>query len=211
MLPSLLLSRPVASAPAHAVTGNTRPAWTALLDRCYESAGYAAPQVERLRPEQVPEPYNSLLVHSSDMTPTLERFYGQPPGLKVLGREQQGETYYREVLLTMPALGRAVLHGVIRICLNQFPPVARRRVLEEQDPLGSILLSEGIPHIGWPHDFFRLEANAYECALLDVPETGLLYGRRNVLLEGSRHLLAEVIEVLAPAENPAPQFRRSYL
>jgi hypothetical protein len=28
---------------------------------------------------------------------------------------------------------------------------------------------------------------------------GFLYGRRNVLLDGSRRLLAEVIEVLAPA------------
>ena len=31
---------------------------------------------------------------------------------------------------------------------------------------------------------------------------GFLYGRRNVLLDGSRRLLAEVIEVLAPVAKP---------
>jgi hypothetical protein len=29
-----------------------------------------------------------------------------------------------------------------------------------------------------------------------------LYGRRNVLLDGNRRLLAEVLEVLAPVPNP---------
>jgi len=35
-----------------------------------------------------------------------------------------------------------------------------------------------------------------------VKSPGILYGRRNVLLDGSRQLLAEVFEVLAPI--PAP-------
>ena len=38
---------------------------------------------------------------------------------------------------------------------------------------------------------------------LGLHNAGLLYGRRNVLLDGSRRLLAEVIEVLAPVAMPA--------
>jgi len=188
-----------------------RPAWAALLDWCYARAGHPLPRVERLRPVEVPQPYKALLVHSADMTPTLEEFCGQPPGLQVLSRRREGDTYYREVVLTAARPDRRLLYGAIRICLNHLPSVARRRVLAEQDPLGGILLSEGIPHLSWPQDFFRTEADALLRARLGLRDARDLYGRRNVLLEGSRHLVAEVIEVLAPAENHAPHPRQTCL
>ena len=146
----------------------------------------------------MPEPYKSLLVHSSDMTPTLESFYRQPMRLTVLTREQHDYSYLREVVLKSAADSRPVEYGVIRICLNHLPPPASLRVLEEQRPLGNILQSESIAHLSWPQAFFSVQSDSHLGHVLYLAEPSRLYGRRNVLLDGSRRLLAEVIEILAP-------------
>ena len=99
-------------------------------------------------------------------------------------------------------------YGVIRIHLDRFPPAARRLVLQEQRPLGDILHGEAIPHLSWPQAFFRLKADATSGAALGLRRPGFLYGRRNVLLDGSRRLLAEVIEVLAPVATGMPPTAR---
>src|SRR6266704_5354841 len=77
------------------------PGWTALLERFYSRAGLTLPSLQQLKDEEVPQPYKSLLVHSWDMTPTLEGFYHQRLGLNVLSRERQNDSYYREVILTV--------------------------------------------------------------------------------------------------------------
>ncbi len=186
----------------HTLTGRGRakstPAWAALLERFYTRTGLSLPALQELTAAEVPEPYQALLVHSSDMTPTLAAFYGQAPRLRVLSREHRDDSYRREVVLWLAEDGRPVEYGVIRIHLERFPLAARRLVLEEQRPLGDILHREAIPHLSWPKGFFRLKSDAHAGAALGLRRPEFLYGRRNVLLDGSRHLLAEVIEVLAP-------------
>ena len=178
------------------------PAWAALLERFYAQSGKALPRLERLKGDEVPQPYQSLLVHSADMTPTLEKFYQQPLGLNVLSRLLLTEReYLREVILHLNGGVSPVEYGVIRICLDHFPATARRLILEEHRPLGSILQSEAVGHISWPQAFFCVESDAHIGAVLRLAKPCLLYGRRNVLLDGGRRLLAEVIEILAPAET----------
>ncbi len=120
-----------------------------------------------------------------------------------MSRELQDKSYKREVVLWLAEDERPVEYGVIRIFLNQLPPPARRLVLEEQRPLGDILHGEAIPHLSWPQAFFRFKADTHAGAALGLRQAEFLYGRRNVLLDGSRHLLAEVIEVLAPVAKQA--------
>jgi chorismate-pyruvate lyase len=175
------------------------PSWAVLLERFYVQMRLPLPRIEQLKGDDVPEPYRSLLVHSSDMTPTLEGFYHRPMDLTVLSRETANEEYFREVVLKVADEGRPVEYGVIRICLSHLPGPARQRVLQAQRPLGSILQTEGIPHISWPQAFFRVRSDAHTSAVLRLRECCDLYGRRNVLLDGSRRLLAEVIEILAPS------------
>jgi chorismate-pyruvate lyase len=139
------------------------------------------------------------------MTPTLEGFYGLPLGLTVLSRDGDGHAYLREVVLTLAAERCPIEYGAICIYLDRLPPAARQRVLEERRPLGKILETEAIPHLSWPQAFFRIESDARTSAALRLERPGGLYGRRNVLLDGSRHLLAEVIEVLAPVEQQFPR------
>jgi hypothetical protein len=182
-----------------------KPAWLALLERFYQRASLPPPSVRELRGREVPQPYRSLLVHSTDMTPTLERFYRQRMGLTVLSRELQENAYLREVVLKRAKDESPVEYGVIRICLDHLPPPATRRVLEEQAPFGNILQTEGLPHMSWPQAFFCVESDAHMRVVLRLEQAEVLYGRRNVLLDGSRRLLAEVIEILAPVSQRSPQ------
>ncbi len=174
------------------------PGWAALLERFYSKLGLPLPELQDIQGEEMPQPYKGLLVHSSDMTPTLESFYRQPMRLTVLTREQQDFSYLREVVLKSTNDSRPVEYGVIRICLNHLPPPASLRVLEEQRPLGNILQREAIPHLSWPQAFFRVQSDSHLGHVLYLSQPAFLYGRRNVLLDGSRRLLAEVIEILTP-------------
>jgi hypothetical protein len=171
---------------------------SALLRRFYARAGLATPRLRLVQGPDLPEPYKSLLVHSMDMTPTLRSFHGRELQVSVLGRERQGDAYWREVVLQRAGDLVAVEYGVIRICLALLPPAAAERVLEERWPLGKILQEEAIAHLSWPQAFFRVEADARLSELLGVNPAATLYGRRNVLVDGSRRLLAEVIEILPP-------------
>jgi hypothetical protein len=175
-----------------------------VLERFYAKRGLACPALERLDEKDVPQPYKRLLVHSADMTPTLEGFYEQPLGIRVLGREVQPDVYEREVLLTVSSRTRPVGYGAICIFLSHLPARARRCVLEEQRPLGNILMGEGIPHLSWPQACFRTQSDPHIRGLLGLSHNCELYGRRNVLLDGSRHLIADVIEILSPIENHSP-------
>jgi len=180
------------------VKREARFAPSALLQRFYSRAGLAPPRLRVMPGVEVPEPYKSLLVHSRDMTPTLEGFHRQPLRVAVLRSERQGDLYWREVILRGPGEGRPVEYGVIRICLGLLSPAAARGVLEEGRPLGKILETEAIAHLSWPQAFFRVEADARLSKLLGLVQPAVLYGRRNVLVDGSRRLLAEVIEILPP-------------
>jgi chorismate-pyruvate lyase len=171
---------------------------SALLERFYSRAGLEPPRLRVVRGDEVPQPYKGLLVHSTDMTPTLEGFHGQAIQLAVLSSERQGDVYWREVILRGADDSRPVEYGVIRICLAPLSPAAARSVLEERRPLGKILQAEAVAHLSWPQAFFRVESDARLRKLLDLRQPATLYGRRNVLADGSRRLLAEVIEILPP-------------
>lgn len=182
-------------------TGREAPLWALLLEHFYTKAGLPMVKLETLHGDAVPQPYHSLLVHSSDMTPTLEKFHGQPLDLKLLNIEVQDTEYLREITLNLKDQSRAVEYGVIRIFLNRFPPRTKNLILEGRKPLGNILHSEAIAHLGWPQAFFRVQSDAHMEKVLRLKHPGPLYGRRNLLLDGRRHILAEVIEVLAPVEK----------
>ena len=175
--------------------------WAALLGHFYDRLGVALPRLAKLDGSEVPEPYRRLLVHSNDMTPTLERFYRRRLGLRVLRSEPGEEVYRREVVLQLSGSHRPVSYGAIGIHLRHLPESARPIVLEERLPFGRILQSETIAHLSWPQAFFRLDADAHIGRLLEVPGDPVLYGRRNVLVDGQRRLLAEVLEILAPVPS----------
>lgn len=196
------VTRP-ATAGAEETAGSSlfQPAWASLLADFYARAGLRLPPLLRLRGPAMPSPYRQLLVHSNDMTSTLEDFYREAIRLQVLARVQHDGLYEREVVLRLARTRRPVEYGAIRIHLARFPETARRVILSEGQPFGTILESEGVAYVCWPQAFFRVTADNRMGHLLEHRAGIALFGRRNVVLDQARRLLAEVIEILAPVPD----------
>jgi len=169
------------------------------LDDFYAGAGLRLPNFERLAGEQVPEPYRSLLVHENDMTPTLQRFHAADIHLKILGRAQRDDFYFREVVLQLDGGNQPVEFGANKVSLALFSLKARQLILEERLPLGRILKECSVAHSTVAKAFFRVEADDLICRALDLPQSAVsLYGRRASILDSQKRPLSEVVEILPP-------------
>ena len=172
------------------------------LDEFYALAKRELPPIEQVPGESVPEPYRRLLVHQDDMTPTLEKFHGDRVHLKVISRQTRGDFYFREVVLLLDGSNVAVEFGAIKINLALFPPTARRHILEEKQPLGTILGQDHIVHSSRPKAYLKIQPDAFIREALQLGEGKLtLYGRRNTLFDPQQRALAEIVEVLPPEKE----------
>lgn len=171
------------------------------LDEFYALAKRELPPLEQVDAADVPEPYRRLLVHDADMTPTLEKFYGERIYLNVISRQHRGEFYFREVILLTQRKRLPVEFGAIKINLGLFPSTARRLILEEQEPLGTVLADFKIPHTSRPKAFLRIEADGFIKGALQLSGKHELYGRRNTLFDPQQRPLAEIVEIVPPAED----------
>lgn len=176
------------------------------LDDFYIRAGLRLPAIETLKAADIPEPYRSLLAHSNDMTPTLSAYHARIIHLRVLGRRQRGDFYFREVVLVADETEQTVEFGAIRINLALFTPVLRRHIINERVPLGQLLRTHSVPHSSRPKAFFRLKADALMIQSLQLEKPHILFGRRNTLLDASQRPMAEVVEILPPLPASPPGF-----
>lgn len=170
------------------------------LDEFYARSGLNLPPLDQIDGEAVPEPYKSLLVHERDMTSTLEGFYQTGIHLRVVSREQRGEEYFREVVLALDDSEKPAEFGAIKIHLDRFPEKARQEILREKFPLGHILKEFAIAYQSCPKAFLRIASDKTINGLLGLAGAHLLYGRRNTLLNADGESLAEIVEILPPAE-----------
>lgn len=169
------------------------------LDDFYAQADRALPPIEAVEGDAVPEPYKSLLVHQDDMTPTLEKFHGERIHLAVLSRQQRDDFYFREVVLLLDKTDKPVEFGAIKINLALFPPAARKEILDECRPLGTLLADYTITHTSRPKAYLRVFSDDFINASLKLDKSQWLYGRRNTLWDPQQRPLAEIVEILPPA------------
>jgi chorismate-pyruvate lyase len=170
------------------------------LDVFYVPSGLALPPVHPVSGEEVPEPYRGLLVHSRDMTPTLEAYHEECIHLRVLARREEPGALWRQVVLRLDGSLRPVEFGAIVIYHCHFPPAARQEVLECRRPLGSILHGHRIEHQSSPVAFIRVTSDALMNEALHLPQPQPLYGRRNVIRDANGNELADIVEILPPEE-----------
>lgn len=168
------------------------------LDESYAARGETAPTVDRIDGAEVPEPYRSLLVHKTDMTSTLEKFYGETLHVEVLTRDVRDNECCREVALVLDRTKKHVEFGAIKIFLDMFPPEAREEILRAQQPLGRILSLFNIPFFSRPRAFLRLTSDKFIDTALQLQWPQLLYGRSNSLVDARERPLAEIVEILPP-------------
>ncbi len=168
------------------------------LDDFYAQQGLTLPVIDAIPGEEVPEPYRSLLVHTNDMTPTLERFHGGLIHVTAMRRQERDSFYYREVVLSRDSDDAPVEFGAIKINLSLFPQSARKEILSERIPLGRILAVHKIKHASRPKAYLRVESDDFINNALKLTGSHTLYGRRNTLWDTGNHPLAEVVEILPP-------------
>lgn len=169
------------------------------LDEFYALANRELPVIEQISGEEMPQPYRQLLVHNADMTPTLEKFHDDRIYLNVISRQTRADFYFREVILLTQRTRTPIEFGAIKIHLTMFPPPARRLILEEQEPLGTILAEFKIPHTSRPKAFLKIQADSFIKGALQLSGKQVLYGRRNSLFDPQQRALAEIVEILPPA------------
>ena len=171
------------------------------LDEFYALANRELPVIEHIDGAEMPEPYRRLLVHNTDMTPTLEKFHDERIYLNVISRQTRSDFYFREVILLTQRTRKPVEFGAIKINLGLVSPAARRLILEEQEPLGTILNDFKIPHASRPKAYLRIEADEFIKGALQISGKQVLYGRRNTLFDPQHRALAEIVEILPSAEE----------
>ncbi len=157
--------------------------------------------MEVLKPEDLPEPFRTLLVHPDPMTRTLEAFHGATLDLRVLSRTQSDDLYVRHIVLCTREGGRPVEFGSIRMDLSAFTPVVRELILAERAPLGRILEEHRVTHVSRPRAFFRIDADALLGSTLQVEGRRTLFGRCNQLLDPEGRPLAEIVEIVSGASS----------
>jgi chorismate-pyruvate lyase len=177
----------------------TDPGSLDLLAKSYARAGRAALIWTPIEASAVPEPYRSLLVHTIDMTSTLENFHNDKLHVEMLGRHVNGQEYYREVVLRLDQSDRRVEFGAIKILLDIFPAEARQEILRERQPLGRILTESGLEFSSQPRAFLHLAADDFISRTLGLSGLQFLYGRRNTLVDAWERPLAEIVEILPPS------------
>ncbi|MBK1826791.1 hypothetical protein [Haloferula rosea] len=150
-----------------------------------------------LKPGDVPQPFQKLLVHDQDMTSKLAAFHSDEIRLEVLKSEQHDLVHLREVVLHAATHGTPVEYGVIEILLDAFPPDVHQDILEGQTPLGTLIIQSALPFRSEPQGFFSIAQDAVADIFPKSPGGENLYGRYNHLMrndDGS--CLARIIEIL---------------
>jgi chorismate-pyruvate lyase len=168
------------------------------LSDFYRRAKLPMPGIEVIPGDAVPEPYQSLLVHANDMTPTLEDFHKSRIHLEILSRDQRGGFYYREVVLHLDHDEKPVEFGANKVHLGMFPEEAQELILLEQVPLGRILKECGVRHQTEAKFFLRVEPDELIAKALELESPVALYGRKAIISDLHGKPLSEIVEILPP-------------
>ncbi|MDQ6632388.1 MAG: hypothetical protein M3Y82_11655 [Verrucomicrobiota bacterium] len=168
------------------------------LDEFYAQRGETLPAIGRLKAEELPKPYQTLLAHRGDMTSTLEKFHNAKIHIKVLAQHTFENEYFREVVLRLDGSEKPVEFGAIKIILDLFPHDVQKEILQEKYPLGHILAKFKIEHASRPQNFLSIASDDFINRALQLTGAHSLYGRRNTLVDPWDRPLAEIVEILPP-------------
>jgi hypothetical protein len=165
------------------------------LDVVYAQAGIAPPTARPTRPERIPPPYRSLLVHQRDMTLTLEAHFGGRVTIRPLSTFRAGRSFYRRVLLVQEYSARPVEMGAIRIDLAAFRPKIRAAILANRVPLGRLLRDSGVDFQSIPQVYLAVTPNAEMMGVFWMREPRTLYGRQTEMRIDGRKI-GDIVEIL---------------
>lgn len=159
---------------------------------------------------EVREPYRGILVHSNDLTPTIEHIIGCQLGIVVVRCHTRANVLFRHVqLVPENDIDTPLALGYISVSLNTLSERARSLVIDGKRPFGTILRTDNIVHTNTPRGFFRMTLPALLSNSLRVPQGHTAYGRYGEITNEFNRPLAKVMEILSPFGLPiSRQLRR---
>lgn len=156
------------------------------------------PSAVEVPAQEVPEPYQALLVHTHHMTVTVERYYGSPVDVRVLSCRRDGDEYARKILLSLKEdPKRVVQFGLVRINLGVCPDSVRTAIVDGQTPLGRVLIQHNMLRRIEPIAYLRAALSPTMAEWFGVPPGAETFGRVGVIYTGERPAV-EVLEILRP-------------
>ncbi len=173
-------------------------ACTFPLSEFYAHAKLPLPRIELIAGDAVPAPYQALLVHPHDMTPTLEAFYQSDIHLEIVSQQRRGDFYFREVVLRLNRDEQPVEFGANKLYVGRFPEEVQELILAEEIPLGRILADCGVKHRTEIRGFLRVESDALISEKFELTAPAVLYGRKALISDLQGRPLSEVVEILPP-------------
>ncbi|HLN27796.1 MAG TPA: hypothetical protein VK395_08625 [Gemmataceae bacterium] len=155
------------------------------------------PEYEIVPEDEVPPPYQALLVHNQHMTVTVEKHHGDLVDVCILARNQVKDSYARKILLALHGSGRIVQFGIVRIHLAYCSEPVRAAILAGKTPLGRILIQHNVLRRIEPTAFLRVIPGAAMMQWFNLERPRMTYGRLAYIhCEGKPAI--ELLEIVAP-------------
>ena len=155
------------------------------------------PEVRAVSSELIPAPYRSLLVHTSHMTVTVEKYFQESVDIDVLSVVETDDAYARKILLKLQSSGKVVQFGIVHIDLKVLAEPVREQILSKRTPLGRVLIENDVLRDVRPTGFFQVTPSPKMCEWFGLSEPTPTYGRLGVIYTDNNPAI-QVAEILAP-------------
>jgi len=176
-------------------TKPTGPSVEALFSLFPQSGD--VPEYEFVPEDEVPSPYQELLVHDQHMTVTVEKHHGDLVDVCILARSQVKDSYARKILLALHGSGRIVQFGIVRIHLPQCSAPVRAAILAGKTPLGRILIQHNVLRRIEPTAFLRVIPGPAMMQWFSLERPRMTYGRLAYIHCDGKPAI-ELLEIVAP-------------
>lgn len=185
--------------PDAARTGSSRRRDRHDFARAQPDTDLLPESAELVVADDLPGPYERLLVRDEGLTRTLERLHQSRMRLEVLRRRPDGDRLWRQIVLIDARTERRCAFATIRIRLAGFSPAARDLILGEELPLGHVLRRSAMAHTREPVGYFRAAPDRTVAAALCLASGGpALFGRIARIHDAGGSVLATAAEILPP-------------
>lgn len=121
----------------------THPDLQSLVQLFYDDIADLG-KFSEIQPEALPQPYRSLLAHTSHMTVAMEEHHGCKVDVQVLDRKSTANHYSRKITLSRQSDGQIVQFGIVRLGTALLNEKVRTEIESETIPLGRVLIENQV-------------------------------------------------------------------
>lgn len=128
----------------------------------------------------LPPAFRELLVHNEHMTRKLEAYHQSPMRLRVLHERMEDNIYSRNIEL-VTGDDHVVEFGIVRIDLKFTPEPVKSQILDKQNPLGDILISNEVLRRIEPRWYMKFSKDSPLADHFEHHEGEMLAGRVGII------------------------------